>query len=442
MIVLFTDLERKRIPIQPHASSNIVQKQLLNDLSTKVDSTNYKIKTNNDSKNSSVNLRQSYVSRAQIQNVEKLSSPALVVQNRIKREAKTDLIKPEETVVTSDNSKCSEKSSKKFSNKPVTRNASSPGKDVLRQPKKSEMAYFGVTTSPKINKKLLSSRELQDDKPDLLQFNTKSSEVQEPQANNPIYENIDDVRKNSQPLVNCRREFDSSILEELTKAADQILQAVNGYTDEDSQTKFSTDDEDRKKTNYKLEPLDTISETKSWKRERTAHSKCLPQNRQTNNAKTKLKHTSSTSSVESVARESRKTVASVRKLTTSSSSIEQKAKKKVSNGDGVSSKANVRARRLQRANSREALLHSHGSSSEDLPMDVPVRKPRLIRKTRTSQMSLTSGVEISKRPVAAVPMKKREDPLKGKLDERYVTIFYCIREFLRCLLSLIVLEFL
>ncbi|GLH00940.1 Uncharacterized protein GBIM_07185 [Gryllus bimaculatus] len=56
----------------------------------------------------------------------------------------------------------------------------------------------------------------------------------------PIYENIDEVLEES---AGARRvETDSAILEELTRAADQILQAVNGYTDEDSRA--SSDDDD------------------------------------------------------------------------------------------------------------------------------------------------------------------------------------------------------
>ena len=59
---------------------------------------------------------------------------------------------------------------------------------------------------------------------------------------------------------------------------------------------------------------------------------------------------------------------------------------------------------------REALLQSHGSSSEDLPIaiEVPARKSRMVRKTKSSQ--------IVDNHVVDVKSKKHDE--KGKSEER------------------------
>lgn len=90
--------------------------------------------------------------------------------------------------------------------------------------------------------------------------------------------------------------------------------------------------------------------------------------------------------------------------------------KKTASSDASSSKASTKARRLQRASSREALLQSHGSSSEDLPTNVeaPVRKPRLIKKTKQAQLSITNGLEL-KKPVR----RSREEKVESsKIEAR------------------------
>lgn len=72
---------------------------------------------------------------------------------------------------------------------------------------------------------------------------------------------------------------------------------------------------------------------------------------------------------------------------------------------------------MQRASSREALLQSHGSSSEDLGanIEVPVRKPRQIKKTKALQMSVSNGLEVGKTTLPNPPRRKRDD-----LKERYL----------------------
>lgn len=343
---------------------------------------------------------------------EKLSSPSLVGQNRIKNDVREKGM--EEATNPSDNNR-SQSYFRAENNSPRVRHRS-PSKDiVLRQPKKSEMAYFGVPVSPKPIKKEISSKKVVNrlsEKPDLLQHHetkpvrrektptktdTRRTEKKRPES--PIYVNL-------QEITPPKREFDSSILEELTKAADQILQAVNGYTDDDINSRLSGDD------NKPSQPLDTISETKSWKQQKVVQTKTSTA--RTAHSKSKLKHTSSTSSVDSVSRECRKPL--VRK----NNEIDKRMRKKVVSGNTPpSTKANTKARRLQRASSREALLQSHGSSSEDLPahVTVAVRKPRLVKKTKTAQLTISNGLEMSKKTTNGGNAKRRED-IKGKLEER------------------------
>lgn len=201
-------------------------------------------------------------------NVDKLSSPSLVGLSRLKAEQPyCDKVKQADPQV------------------PKMRSRSPEKGIVLRQPKKSEMAYFGVPVSPKPLKKesvkrketkLASTEAKLGAKPDVVpQQDAKFKPVKRTGFDSPLYVNLEEAVDE----VRTKREFDASILEELTKAADQILQAVNGYTDDDSHHKHSTDDDNSK--NWK--PLDTISETKSWHNNsvvqtktsvaRTAHSK-------------------------------------------------------------------------------------------------------------------------------------------------------------------------
>ncbi|XP_018561019.1 uncharacterized protein LOC108903338 isoform X3 [Anoplophora glabripennis] len=299
---------------------------------------------------------------------------------------------------------------------------------VLRQPKKSEMTYFGINLSPKPVKKIsqavIRKESKLSDKPDLLQHYKKSPSparnaavnknkprLKSPESvkvnNEPIYENLKDTKGR------YSREFDSSILDELTKAADQILQAVNGYTDEENHNRYSTDDEDSKKV--RNEKLETISETKSWKQQQAQRTKSKPPN-----TRTKLKHTSSTSSVESLSRRKVTSSSVERKSTIPKTTLEHQ-RKKTEKGDSSTAKANTKARRLQRASSREALLQSHGSSSEDLTanVEVPVRKPRLIKKTKAMQLTVTNGLEL-KKPTSSSTIRKKEE-LPSKSEDRVLS---------------------
>ncbi|XP_044264575.1 uncharacterized protein LOC123011255 isoform X2 [Tribolium madens] len=259
---------------------------------------------------------------------------------------------------------------------------------VLRQPKRSEMTYFGVRVSPQSLKKSQESvihRETKlSEKPDLLQHmktDSPKSRTRSPERSQPIYENV--VAKNKSRVG---KEFDSNILEELTKAADQILLAVNGFTDDDSHE------------NTFKEPLATITESKSW-----SQDKKIKTPSKQSNIKTKLKHTSSTSSVESLSR-GRKP-----------QQIRPVPIRKKNAVNEPTTRATTKARRLQRASSREALLQSHGSSSEDLGanVEIPQRKPRQIRKTKQTQLTVSNGIEMSKKSTPPNPPRR-----KTKTDEK------------------------
>lgn len=305
---------------------------------------------------------------------------------------------------------------------------------VLRTPKKSEMTYFGVNVSPKPAKKIsqavIRKENRLSEKPDLTQKKSplpirKMSKSPSPirrfqktpsptminknspsstngkkcpvkDLSEPIYENI----KNK-----YGREFDSSILEELTKAADQILQAVNGYTDEELHNRLSSDGEDDSQKNK----LETILETKS------THQKTSITRHKVSTAKTKVKPASPSSSIESLSRK-RITPEPImkpcyEKHRRRTERVEKMEKtEKIEKLDQNSIKAaNTKARRLQRASSREALLRSNGSSSEDLPTKVePPRKPRLVKKTKAMQLTINNGLEFKKNSISSDGRRKEE----------------------------------
>ncbi|KAF5306192.1 hypothetical protein FQR65_LT07469 [Abscondita terminalis] len=268
---------------------------------------------------------------------------------------------------------------------------------VLRNPKRSEMTYFGVQMSPSPR----STRRL---------IETTETEHKLLKKESPIYENMESIQKSRGKVT--KKEFDSSILDELTKAADQILQAVNGYAEEAEKQSL----EEEKKNLWKKDKLDTISETKSWKQKTITKHSC--KDIQT---KPKLKNTSSTSSVESVS-ELKKPAVLHRRATESY--------KKKSGSDTSSSRAAVtKARRMQRASSREALLQSHGSSSEDLPVsiEVPLRKPRLVKKLKSSQTNESTLDESKHRKTLEKKKNEERTPIGALPTIRHRTAVSTIR---------------
>ncbi|KAJ9599433.1 hypothetical protein L9F63_010083, partial [Diploptera punctata] len=253
-----------------------------------------------------------------------------------------------------------------------------------------------------------------------------------------IYENI-------LPSLKCHKgdrvETESTILEELTRAADQILQAVNGYTDEESYRASSDDDDDdehderwrggsrRKGKRYQVRKisgnLGTITEAPSLKKQSDANSgnkdshlnKSNDHNKRNQRLlKTRLGPTSSTSSIESFTKEVSR--ASINHTNERLNHAQEHKKSKSSTVNGVV-KSNARsARLLQRASSRELLLQTYGSSSED---GGSVRKPPVPRRTRghnnsinktdsvTSNIKKTSlSSESQQSPIIKARQRKRE----------------------------------
>ena len=262
---------------------------------------------------------------------------------------------------------------------------------------------------------------------------TSFSESKDELSELHIYENISPTLK---PNRGDGVETESAILEELTQAADQILQAVNGYTDEESYRASSDDDDDddrwrnggrRKGKRYQVRRmsgnLGTISESPSLKKqsetdnsitdsrlnrnsEQTRRNQRLP--------KTHLGPTSSTSSIESFTKE---VALSSVSHTNESLTHEHKKSKTVTANGGVKSSARS-ARLLQRASSRELLLQTYGSSSED---GGSVKKPTVPRRTRGHNAALnktdsvTSNIkkisvssESQQSPVVKARQRKRE----------------------------------
>ncbi|XP_069703149.1 platelet binding protein GspB-like isoform X2 [Periplaneta americana] len=236
-----------------------------------------------------------------------------------------------------------------------------------------------------------------------------SPQIDDKMTTSPLYENVKMLSLDSITKSNGHDhvETESAILEELTRAADQILQAVNGYTDEESYRASSDDDDNDsirdcrrrrgKRCGQARKPsanLGTISESPSSKKQQETESHSHKNNASTRKnqrlTKTRLGPTSSTSSVESFTREVSRSTAQARSLQKQegSSSIEDHSKSKIASSSTSSSavKSGSRAARLlQRASSRELLLQTYASSSEDVGSGVEggsTRKPTAPRRTR------------------------------------------------------------
>ncbi|XP_039300423.1 LOW QUALITY PROTEIN: uncharacterized protein LOC111051347, partial [Nilaparvata lugens] len=185
----------------------------------------------------------------------------------------------------------------------------------------------------------------------------------------PIYANSNVFAHDyTAPTSSDRAETESFILEELTKAADEILRAVNGYTDDDSSFRGSSDDEPGKRYGRERKfssskPLGTISETPTRVKSQVVETKV-----RSTAVKSRLCKTSSNSSVEG-----------------GGSSADSKPLM-----EKPSKRRNVRL--LQRASSREMLMKSRGaaSSSEDVQSGSeqaapPPRVSRMKTSRHTSQ---------------------------------------------------------
>lgn len=216
-----------------------------------------------------------------------------------------------------------------------------------------------------------------------------------------VYENVKmlpvepTTKSSGQNLLTNAGETESDILEELTQAADQILQAVVGYTDEES-CRASSDEPDDEivqdgrrrrgkkcgKVQRPLVSLGTITEAPSCKKQQETRNKTseLRSHKSTGSArksqqvtKTHPHPTSSTSSLESFTREFSQVQKRALLKKEGSSSVDSCNNKKTEGNSTCSMpiKSGSRTARLfQRANSREHLLQTYTSSSEDVASGV------------------------------------------------------------------------
>ncbi|XP_049858054.1 uncharacterized protein LOC126345346 isoform X2 [Schistocerca gregaria] len=210
-------------------------------------------------------------------------------------------------------------------------------------------------------------------------------------SESPVYENREIIcmekdRKMQQRTRQEQRQHETAMLEELTRAADQILQAVNGYSDDDSNRPSSAEDEDRGRRHRRGQPraggggaLCTISEAPQRKGQRQPAGAAGAGARAAARrpAKPQLGPTSSTSSVDSVS-ERRAAAAAARR---------ERA-----------------ARLVQRASSREQLLQARASSSEDAlsSLEAEERRPRPPppRRQRPAGTSASTAAAARAQPAA------------------------------------------
>lgn len=185
----------------------------------------------------------------------------------------------------------------------------------------------------------------------------------------PIYQNRDmyaEIRDSNE-----NTETESTILEELTKAADQILLAVNGYTDDDSY-RASSEDEYRKKRERTSQPLCTISELPN----KNTNTKT---NRQSVGV---IKSTRSTDLRREYHSSSKNRIMKTASNSSLESSLTQDVKPLLTPEDRSKRRA---ARLLQRASSRELLFQTAASSSEDIGSGSDtgsLRTKRVYRRSR------------------------------------------------------------
>lgn len=293
-----------------------------------------------------------------------------------------------------------------------------PARGSARKLKQHELSYFGVTDShsretsaTKINTFESKDKSIQiSNTPATNTSFTKSnytmplntsSDVRkyEPRTESPIYENLVINNTNTEIKQTKVKHPGESIIEELTKAADEILQALNGYSDEESSHVSSGDDGDPKNRNLKrsIKPLETISETFTH-RAKTVESKAVQADYGTRersrsqlatNKKVGSKN-SSNSSIESIVRDSKNSTHRVKSKLVEKVAPEKPQRKKVSSVEAV------KARRLHRANSRDALYQIHGSSSEDLPGNmVDIVKKKSSRRSKYGDMKTNSNTSIN-----------------------------------------------
>ncbi|XP_075220425.1 uncharacterized protein LOC142323932 isoform X4 [Lycorma delicatula] len=337
-----------------------------------------------------VNNLPDYANTRQIQMATKQSIPATVTATdssvwssvAVNKTKKKELMKTDDSIKKKQSDDSVTQKDRLQKNKERRLSSSSSGRDGwLNTPKESQMRQR-VSSS---QNKRQNNVEMKKEKKIISVTNKVESSGKTSMrqgSESPIYQNREvysTIKKdNKDPYESL--ETESAILEELTRAADQILLAVNGYTDEESM-KASSDDEYRRKHGKEKtlsKPLTTISEmpvkkktTTAVKRENFSKISASPaQSSVGTSSRIRLCKTSSNSSVEGANE--------VKTLLT-----EERSKRRA-------------ARLLQRASSRELLLQNTGaSSSEDVASGTettPQRsKQRIVRRTAKQYSSRTSS---------------------------------------------------
>lgn len=230
----------------------------------------------------------------------------------------------------------------------------------------------------------------------------------------PIYENVSaTAKKTSSDVTTKSINSGESIIDELTKAADEILQALHDYSDDDVGKMGYLSDKHS-------QPLSTISETNTWNdRTKTSEHKAVQTivagTRRYNSLTTPKTNgkvrTSSNSSLESITKEVK---APKKKMPVVSEPVEKPERpqrRKISSGDAV------KARRLQRASSRDALLQVQGSSSEDISGHMEVVRKKTVRRSKcgeTTKRSDSKTLADSQSSLRSLERKKESSSKSSK----------------------------
>jgi hypothetical protein len=215
--------------------------------------------------------------------------------------------------------------------------------------------------------------------------------------NEPVYENLKKPLKSYSRKSDLKR--DEMILSELSKAADQILSSVSGYTDDDSM------DESKKSSLNHASRLQTIQENKSTQKsmqskavqvsrnfDESLHRKQLQKTHHQHRT-TRISSASSNESLPKGATTTNQKAYSTKRLCSKNHSAiyqntnqpEVKSSGSLSSNKSASRKKSSGTHRMHRTCSRDT-LNSHASSSEDLPNGVELpRRPRRVRPKEKSE---------------------------------------------------------
>ncbi|KAK6625556.1 hypothetical protein RUM43_005855 [Polyplax serrata] len=165
-----------------------------------------------------------------------------------------------------------------------------------------------------------------------------------------------------------RRQTDGA-MEELKRAAEEIIMAVNGYTDDSSLVGSSEDD--RPKRIIKKDKIGNLGTISEGKRVTKTDPKVTTSSTVTHGHSRRMGHHSSASSTESL--NQKDSYKATREL---------KASSRYKHGE-ITKTSTSRSARLHHRATREATI-GHPSSSEDIPSCVEQVKRRVVRRQKTS----------------------------------------------------------